>query len=166
MDAANLETRQPAVISSLLAGLQSGMLGVCWMLAWLGINSEIQNRSFWISLNLMATAFYGSGAIRTGFSWQTATGLALYLVVYSSIGALFAALVRTRFSAAHTLLIATLFGVIWYYASFGLLWKQLLPLVAQLHPGRSMLLGHLLFGVILGRYPIYLARLEDVPPVP
>src|SRR5437867_476971 len=54
-----MEIRRPDALSATLAGLQAGMLGVCWMLAWLGLSAKWQNRSFWTAENLMATAFYG-----------------------------------------------------------------------------------------------------------
>src|SRR2546422_1022851 len=81
-----------------LAGLQAGMMGICWMLAWLGLSSLGQRRSFWTAENLMATVFHGDNAIRRGFGTSTLSGLALYLLIYSLLGAVFAAAVRTRFT--------------------------------------------------------------------
>src|SRR5437764_14484293 len=91
-----MESPRPDALSSTLAGLQAGMLGVCWMLAWLGLSAVWQRRSFWTAENLMATAFYGERALRSGFASRTLSGLALYLLLYSLLGALFAALLRNR----------------------------------------------------------------------
>src|SRR4051794_36188185 len=95
MDGATDSTR-PRVLSAILAGLQGGMLGVLCMLVWLGISATWQQRSFWTAENLMASVFYGNRAIRSGFAGETLSGLAMYVVLYSLLGALFAALVRDR----------------------------------------------------------------------
>src|ERR1044071_5438412 len=78
MDAAT-ERKPASTISALLAGLQGGMVGICWMLGWLGISAIWQRRSFWTAENLMASAFYGGSAIRGGFTAHTPSGVALYL---------------------------------------------------------------------------------------
>src|SRR5690349_8788335 len=95
MDAA-MERKPDGAIFALLAGLQAGMLGACWMLGWFGLASVWQRRSFWTAENLMATAFYGGSAIRDGFGVPTLSGLALYLLLYSTLGAAFAMLAGGR----------------------------------------------------------------------
>ncbi len=145
-------------ISRLLAGLQAGMVGVCWMLAWLGISAAWQRRSFWTAENLMASAFYGDRAIRAGFAERTLSGLALYLLLYSTLGAVFAWAAGDRLQRVRALLLALTFSLAWYYVSFQLLFKTVMPLVALLHAERSTMLGHLVYGTFLGRYPVYLPR--------
>jgi len=93
---ATTETRATGTLTAFLAGLQGGMVGVLWMLAWLGVSATWQRRSFWTAENLLASAFYGDTAIRDGFAFSTLSGLALYLLVYSILGALFAAAIRER----------------------------------------------------------------------
>ncbi|HEV3202512.1 MAG TPA: hypothetical protein VGZ73_31680 [Bryobacteraceae bacterium] len=144
------------------AGLQAGMLGACWMLLWLGVSDVWQQRNFWTTENLMASAFYGEAAIRSGFAARTLSGLALYLVLYSLLGALLALAVGDRIARVRVFLVSLLFALIWYYFSFRLLWKSVLPLVALLHSAPSTSFGHLIYGAVLGRYPAYLPR----PPVP
>src|SRR5438067_13880891 len=117
MDAAT-ENRRPSGISAFFAGLQAGMLGICWMLAWLGVSAKWQQRSFWTSENLMASVFYGSASIRRGFAARTLSGLALYLLVYSLLGALLAWLVRDRLTRLRALLLSVLFALGWYYLSY------------------------------------------------
>ena len=155
MDTA-MENRRPGMFSAILAGLEAGMLGVCWMLAWLGISAKWELRSFWTPENLMASAFYGDGAIRAGFAAKTLSGLALYLLIYSTLGSLFAAVVADRLPRFRVVLLGMLFGLGWYYLSFRLLWKSLMPLVALLHSARTTALGHAIYGAVLGRYPMYL----------
>ena len=163
MDAAT-ERFRPHPLSALLAGLQSGMLGVVCMLGWLGVSAKWQERSFWTAENLMASVFYGARAIRSGFAAETLSGLAVYLVLYSVLGAVFALLVRDRLSRFRTLLLSVLFAVAWYYVSFGVIWRSLMPLVALLHVQRATAFGHLIYGAVLGMYPTHWAhRPEEMP---
>jgi hypothetical protein len=138
------------------------MLGACWMLLWLGLSAKWQQRSFWTPENLIASIFYGGRSIQNGFSWSTVSGLAMYLSLYSVLGALFALAAHGRVSRRRTMLAAVVFALCWYYLSFRLLWKLLMPLVALLHIENSTILGHLLYGVVLGRFPVYL----ESPPTP
>ena len=133
------------------------------MLAWLGISATWQRRSFWTAENLMASAFYGDNAIRSGFAFSTLSGLALYLLIYSILGALFAAVVGSRLSHLRTMLLSIIFAAAWYYLSFRVLYRSVLPLVSLLHSERPTLIGHLLYGTILGRYPAYLAPRPSRP---
>jgi hypothetical protein len=128
------------------------------MLAWFGLAAKWQRRSFWTAENLMSSVFYGDGAIRSGFSGRTLSGLALYLLIYSTLGALVALAISDRLPRPRTLLISILFALTWYYVSFQLLWKTAMPLVALLHSAQPTVLGHLVYGTFLGRYPVYLAR--------
>ena len=155
MDAAT-ERPYTGAFSAFLAGLQAGMLGVLWMLAWMGTSSAWQGRSFWTPENLMASAFHPHSAIRGIFAASSLSGLALYLVLYSLLGALFASAIRDRLPRLRAVLAGAVFGLCWYYLTFQLLWKNLLPLVASLHVEHSTILGHLLYGAILGRFPVYL----------
>jgi hypothetical protein len=145
-------------LSAFLAGLQGGMLGACWMLAWLGLSAVYQRRSFWTAENLMASAFYGSDAIRSDFSAMTFSGLALYLLIYSSLGAMFASIVRDRVTPGRLLLLGIVFALFWYYLAFRVLWRTAIPLVSLLHAERPTLLGHLIYGTFLGRFTAYLPR--------
>jgi len=157
MDAAT-EKKPAGLIRALLAGLQAGTLGVGWMLAWLGMSSVWQRRSFWTPENLMASTFYGNGAIHEGFAFSTVSGIALYLLIYSSLGALFAIATRDRMTRSRLLLASVVFGLSWYYLSFRVIWKAVSPLITLLHVERSTMFGHLIYGLALSRYPVYLKR--------
>jgi hypothetical protein len=157
MEAAT-QRRAAGQISAFLAGLEAGMLGAVGMLAWLGISAEWHNRSFWTAENLMATAFWGPAAVRSGFGFPSVSGLALYLVVYSLLGALLALVLRDRVRPVRTLLVALVFALAWYYLSFRVIYVRALPLVALLHVERQTVLGHLIYGTFLGRYPAYLPK--------
>ena len=110
MDAA---TPRPlaAAIPAALAGMQSGLVGAFCMVMWLGILAEWQQRNFWIPVNLMASAFYGAGAVRSGFAPETVSGLAVYIALYTLLGATLAVVLRDRVSRLRTLLIGMAFAL-------------------------------------------------------
>jgi len=135
------------------------------MLAWLGLSAVWLKRSFWTAANLMASAFYGDRALGFGFDGKTVSGLALYLVVYSTLGALIAMLIGDRLTRRRVLLMSVAAALAWYYLSFQLLWKSVMPLVALLHAVRPTLAGHAVYGLFLGRYPAYLPP-HQPPPEP
>jgi hypothetical protein len=159
------ETRRAGPLSSFLAGLQAGMTGVLAMLAWLGVSAAWQQRSFWTSENLMASLVYGNRAIHSGFAGYTLTGLAVYLILYSLLGGLLAFALRERVARLRVLMLSVLYALVWYYLSYRWIWKEVAPLIALLHVERATILGHLVYGTLLGRYPLYLWPRPE-PPAP
>jgi len=151
MDSATDGTVPPRWMAA-LGGLQAGVLGAGLSLLWLGVNSAWQRRSFWAAANLMASTFYGDDSIHTGFARSTVTGIAFYIVLYGLLGALFAYGISGRIRGLRLFLAGVVFGAAWYYFSFGLLWKNVSPLLVLLHPQRPTLVGHILFGGIVGRF--------------
>jgi len=137
------------------------MLGALWMLAWLGLSSSLLRRSFWMPENLMATAFDGDAPIHADFAAATVAGLALYLVIYGTLGVLVALVLRDKMLRGHVLVWSVTFGLIWYYASFHGIWQSAIPLLARLHVERATVLGHLVYGTVLARYPVYLKRWDQ-----
>ena len=140
------------------------MLAVLWMLAWMGLTAVWQRRSFWTSENLLATTFYGGAAVRDGFTASTASGLALYLLVYSILGGLFAAGIGLRPAPTRLLLASIAAALGWYYLSFHYVWRAVSPLVPLLHAVRPNLVGHIIYGALVARFPKYLPR-YDLPPI-
>ena len=155
-----------AALPALLAGLQSGLIGALCMLAWLGILAQWQQRNFWIPANLMASVFYGHTSIHSGFAGETISGMAVYVALYSLLGALLALALRDRLSRPRTFLVTMAFALAWYYLSFRVLWKSMMPLVALLHVERSTVFGHMIYGAILGGYPSRLPKREETAPEP
>jgi hypothetical protein len=147
----------------LMAGLQAGMLAVLWMLAWMGSSAVWQRRSFWTSENLLATIFYGGAAVRDGFTANTASGLAMYLLVYSALGGIFAAGIGHRVAPAKLLLASIAAALGWYYFSFHYVWKTVSPLISLLHAVRPNIVGHVIYGALLARFPNYLPRDASTP---
>jgi hypothetical protein len=149
--------RQPAnPLTIFLAGLQAGMMGICWMLAWMGVSAVEQRRGFWTAENLMASIFHSDAAIRRDFSSSTVSGLAVYLLIYSLLGAAFAFAIRNRFTSLGTVLLGILFSVGWYCLFFRVLGQTAMPLVWLLHPERSTAFGHVIFGAVIARFRNFL----------
>ncbi len=153
---ASMERRPASALAVSLAGLQAGMIAALWMLAWLGVSAMWQRKSFWSAENLMASVLEGNDAIRNGFAASTMSGIALYLLIYSLLGAAFAVLVRDRFTRLGTLLLGIFYSVGWYYFWFRGVSQALMPLVWLLHAERATVFGHVIFGAMLPRYAIFL----------
>ncbi len=149
---ASMERRPANARAVFLAGLQAGMIAVLWMLAWMGVSAMWQRRGFWSAENLMASVLGGNSAIRNGFGGSTWSGVALYLLIYSLLGAVFALLVRNRFTGLGTLLLGIFYSVGWYYLWFRGLGQTLMPMVWLLHAERSTVFGHVIFGALLPRF--------------
>jgi len=164
MEAATQSRSAKAQLATVLAGLEGGTVGVLWMLAWLGISSLWQQRGFWSPENLMSTAFDRNATLAPMFTWATCGGLALYVLIYSLLGMIFATVVRDRIPRGRVMLVAVIFALVWYYFTFRLVYRFAFPLVAMLHVVRSTIVGHLLYGTMLGRYPVYFDRLMGAAP--
>ena len=150
-----------------LAGFEAGAIGVIAMLFCLGLASVWYRHTVWTVANIMASNFYGDEAIGPGFAASTLSGLAVYFILYSLFGALFGAVIRgSGFSRLRLVAGGLLAGAAWYYLWFGLLWRHFNPIVPLYTHDRPMLWGHLLYGAMLGRFPLYYRRLTAVPPAP
>ncbi|MCL5742329.1 MAG: hypothetical protein M1541_00170 [Acidobacteria bacterium] len=157
MDSHNAQ-RTSRGMQAALAGFQAGMLAVLVMLAWLGLASAWYGHTFWMPANLMASTFYGPDAVRAGFTFATLSGLALYVIAYSALGAAAGWALHGQKSRARVFLMAILFGLAWYYLWWAGLWHHLNGLITLYTHDRPMLVGHLLYGLWLGRFPHYLPR--------
>ena len=152
---AAMERRFAKSVPAFLAGLQAGMLGVWWMLAWMGASAVWQRGSFWTPENLMASVFYGGAS--------TVSGLALYALLYSLLGAGFAIAVGDRLPRPRLALASIAFALCWYYVAFHLLAKAVAPPIPLLDAERNTVLGHLVYGAVLARFPLYLPHAADAP---
>jgi hypothetical protein len=157
--------RAPRTVDTFLAGLQAGTLGVLWMLAWMGSISAWQRRSFWTPENLIASAFHPNDSIRVDFGWGAVTGLALYLLLYGLLGGGFAMLVaRRQLRAVRVTLLALAFALAWHLFSFFLFWKAVSPAIVYLRTELSTVVGHIIYGIFVGRFHMYYPPAEIPPP--
>ena len=154
--------RQRAIVKYLLAGLQTGVLSALAMLAWLGATAMWYRKTFWTAPNLLASLFYGESALRNRFTAHTFSGLALYLIIYGSVGMLFGLGIQDR-RGIRVLWIGILSAIGCYFLMFGWILKHWDPLLLLYTQERPMLAGHVLFGAMLGRYPRNLNHLLRAP---
>lgn len=154
----------------LLTGLQTGVLAVLAMLAWLGLSSVWYRRTFWTAPNLLAAMFYGENALHNRFTVYTFSGLGMYLVIYGALGMLFGLAVQNRLPSIRITCVGILSAIAWYYLAFHWMGKRWDPLLVLYTHDRPMFAGHILFGAMLGRYPRNLPgerlKSEEEPPVP
>src|SRR5216683_2488827 len=76
-------------INLVMAGVEAGVLGGLFMMAWMATLSLLQGRSIWSIPNLFASTFYGEAALRRGFRWTSLSGVALQVIVSGAAGLLF-----------------------------------------------------------------------------
>ena len=150
----------------LLAGLEAGIIAALTLLGWLALASAWYRRSIWTAPNIMATTFYGEAALGRNFTSRTVAGIALYLVLYGIIGALFGLTLAGRDAGLRITSIGVLVGLGWYYLSFAILWRNINPLIPMYTLNGPMMLGHALFGGLLGRFPRYMDRGPAPPHAP
>ncbi len=145
-----------------LAGIQAGVIGALVLLGYLAVDSAWHRRSVWTVPNLLASTFYGDSAYRQEFNSRTSTGVALFVVIYGLLGGLFGLLVRDHGSLTRAAVLGLIYGTAWFFLSFDWLWKHVNPLVPLYSPDRAMLVGHLLYGAVLGgRFPACRREMSD-----
>ncbi|MGO4882031.1 MAG: hypothetical protein ACLP59_14555 [Bryobacteraceae bacterium] len=152
--------------ASLLAGLEAGILAALTLLGWLALASSWYRHSIWTAANIMATNFYGEAALSPDFTFRTVAGIALYVVLYGAIGALFGLTLASRNVSLRIVLIGALVGLGWYYLSFNILWRNIDPLITMYTHRGPMVAGHALYGGLLGRFPRYLPARPPAAAVP
>jgi hypothetical protein len=144
-----------------MAGIQAGVVGALIEMGYLALDSKWHGRSVWTVSNLLASTFYGESAYRQGFGSRTSAGVALLIVVYGLLGALFGLVIRDHSPRLRILLFGLIYGASWFFLSFTWLWKLVNPIVPIYSPDRAMLVGHILYGGVLGsRFPRYLMALR------
>ncbi|MFB3828614.1 MAG: hypothetical protein ACE15B_17730 [Bryobacteraceae bacterium] len=149
-----------------LAGFHAGVLGVLVLLAFAGLASAWYRRGFWGPENVIASVFYGDDAVRAGFTFATLSGLALYVIGYGLLGAAYGRLAYRSSNHLRVFLVAILAALGWYYLWWGWLWEHVDPLVPLYTHDRPMFVGHVLYGMMLGRFPRYYERLTQPPNPP
>lgn len=141
-----------------LAGLHAGVLGSLLIFACLMIGSLWDGRSIWVVPNLFATTFFGSGVYRNQFLRTSWTGIALIVAVYGVLGMLWGCIWREQ-RKAWLGLYGAITGLVVYFLFFNLLWKHVNPLITLYAPERQLQLGHILWGIVLARSPLYARRI-------
>ena len=143
-----------------LAGLQAGVVGALVIFACLMVGSLWNGRSVWVVPNLFATTFFGSGVYRNQLLRTSWTGIALIVSVYGALGILWGCIWRDE-RKPWLGLYGAVAGLCIYFLFYGVLWRHVNPLVTLYAPDRQLQLGHVLFGMVLARSPLYARRIAD-----
>jgi hypothetical protein len=136
-----------------LAGIEAGVLGGLAMFGCLAISSLLDLQSIWVVPNLLGSSLYGRPVLQQGFGWTAISGLGLHLFVSGLIGMCFGVVIGDSRNRLRVALLGVIAGLVWYYFSQILFWRKLGAFVMIFSPPRPMLLGHLLFGLVLGWFP-------------
>jgi hypothetical protein len=143
-----------------LAGLQAGVLGALVLFAVLMAGSLWDGRSIWLVPNLFATTFFGSEVYRNQLLRTSWAGIALIVAVYGALGILWGCIWRER-RIPWLGLFGAVAGLCVYFLFYGWLWRHVNPLVTLYAPDRQLQLGHVLWGIVLARSPLYSRRIAD-----
>ena len=141
-----------------LAGLQAGVMGALLIMACLMIGSLWNGRSIWVVPNLFATTFFGSEVYRNQFLRTSWTGAALIVAIYGLLGVLWGCVLRDGRSRWLGL-IGAIAGICVYYFLYQFLWRHVNPLITLYAPDRQLELGHILWGIVLARSPVFARRI-------
>jgi hypothetical protein len=142
-----------------VAGLVAGMAMAAVAMA----GFALAGRGLWTPINAIGEFFGGSGQVSPGFAGGTSfLGLGIQLVMGGILGALYAS-AQERIDVPSLLFIAVYYGfVIWIVATF-LVTSWLKPWFHDILRAWPMVVGHLVFGSVLGFFAV--ARLRHAEPV-
>jgi hypothetical protein len=145
--------RVTALICRALAGIETGVLGGVVMFGWLAASSALDQHSIWTLPNLLGAALNGSQVLRGGFGWTSVSGLGLLLFAAGLVGMVFGLLVADSHRRLRVTLLGAVTGLVWYYFSQVLFWRKLGVFIVLYSPPSSLLLAHLVYGLVLGWFP-------------
>jgi hypothetical protein len=139
----------------LLAGVQAGVAAFFVVVSWLGLVSRLDGRSFWTIPNLMAGLFYGVASLRPEFAAFTLSGLALELLLCVGVAIIASQMIPPRFTILSSLAIGVLLAAMWFYLWDGFFWRFAFPPFAVYSKRPSIFFGHVLIGLCIGLYSIF-----------
>lgn len=149
----------------LLAGLQAGIVSYFALVLWLGSISRLEGRSFWTIPNIAAGLFYGLASFRPEFHIYTWSGLALLLLICVAFGMLGGQVIPPDGRLLRSLSAGILLSSAWFYLWEAFFWRNLFPPFAVYSRRPSIFFGHVLIGVCVGLYSIFV-RSDRTPENP
>jgi hypothetical protein len=157
---------KPGLLLSAMAGLQAGIVGVAWMFACFLTAAFWNGQSIWSMPNIFSTVFYGENVYADDFSRRTWAGMALIVVLYGLLGAIWGCIWKDRRKSLLSIF-GALAGLAIYYLFFDFIWIHANPLIPLYAPARQLQVAHILWGIALARSPGYSRRIERAiaPPV-
>jgi len=136
-----------------LTGIQTGVLGGLAMLGWFLLASALLKQPLWTVPSLLGALLGRDPILRRGFSQDFLTGAALVVFAAGVAGGLFALATRGIRSRRRIMLLGILAGLLGFYFSNALVFRRLGAVAWAYSSPRSLLVAHLLFGVVLGCHP-------------
>lgn len=141
-----------------MAGLQAGVTGVFWMFGCFVLAAFWGGHSIWSVPNLYSTVFYGEDAFQDEFLRTSWAGLALIVVLYGLLGAIWGCWWKDERKPLLTFF-GALTGLVTYYLFFGLIWPHLDASLSIDVPVRQVQVAHILWGAALAQSPGYSVRI-------
>jgi len=140
-------------ISKALAGIETGVLGGLAMFGCLAVSALVDSHSIWMAPNLLGSVLSGQQSLSGGFGWITVAGLGLHFSASGALGMTFGLLVGVGGKRLRVTLLGMLTGLVWYYFSQVLFRRKLGILMMLYSPPQTLLLAHLIYGLVLGWFP-------------
>jgi len=172
MTSENTEAAEPRILPGrvcrLLAGLEAGFFGSLMAMVWYAIHSRMSGELWWTKFNVAAGLFYGGSVYVMGLGKATLAGVALLVLMYCIAGVLFGAIAPVR-APVLAVLAALAYSTLTALAANRWLWPALDPFAPAYFPPPVVLAGHLLYSLVLGRFPFfYRSLVEELgqPPKP
>jgi hypothetical protein len=142
-----------------LAGLECGIAGGLVMLLWFLADSWLRGEFIWKIPHLFASLYYGDRIFRASFGVITLAGIALLLVAAGIVGILFGCLVSRPPHILRLSVGALVVSMCWYWFNQTVLWRHGMMLVPLYVVPSTMVVAHILYGLVLSRYSRALNRL-------
>ncbi len=145
-----------------LAGLQAGVMGALLIVACLMIGSLWNGRSIWVVPNLFATTFFGSEVyrnqvLRTSMDRYCADCRRIRQLLGVVWGYAYWRDQRKRWLGFY----GAVAGLCVYFFLYDFLVRHVNPLITLYAPDRQLQLGHLLWGIVLARSPLFARHIAD-----
>jgi hypothetical protein len=141
-----------------LAGLETGVVGGTLVLGWWALSSLAARQPVWtIPERLGAHFFYHGVVFRNELVMAVVAGVALQVASAGTLGSMFGLAVRGSWSLQRVVLLGLGIGLFWHYAGYEVFMRT----AYAIPPRRTMLAGHLLFGLCLGMYRHFLQPLQS-----
>jgi len=148
-------------LCSALAGLETGMLGGLCLLLWQALGSMLAGREAWGGSVGLVTAAFGRGVYRDGPVAAASAGVALQLAGGGLVGILFGLTLRAAWASRRVVLLGLVYGLGWYYLAYEVLLRQVGLGPYSAAPRQSLMVSHLVFGLVLASYPRFLHSLRQ-----
>ena len=127
-----------------LLGLELGVIGGVFMLAWSALVCPLTGRSWWLVPNLFASHFYTTREVYDGPGVVTVVGIAMHIFTSGLVG-----VVNGVVTPGGRLSGLGMAGL-WYMFCFLFLWKRIAPLMLAQAVQPILWTGYFIFGSTLG----------------